>query len=194
MRTRIAQTLVAGWLATTVAGCGFIGVKGAGLDAPNKSSLNPNCTSPPYELPASCPLGGIGADIQTFNDSHLYAGSTVVIPGSTNFLAIMTSMGRVTSFEEHFHANPPLTDHEARVIAHAEVPADGKKLFTKTIAGRCVVLEYRSKVLRTMYGKPFSAALIVLRSDDPSALDQKNITKATISLTAPHSAASVTSC
>jgi hypothetical protein len=193
MRTP-APTLLATVLALTLAGCGFIGAKGPGLDKPSKSSLDPHCTVPPYELPASCPLGGIGADTLTFNDSHLYAGSTVVIPGSTNFLAIMTDKGRVVSFQEQFHATPPLSDHEARLVAHGEVPSDGRKLFTKTIAGMCQVVEYRSRILGRMYGKNFSAVLIVLRSADPNVFDNTNVATATISLAAPHSAASVKSC
>lgn len=194
MRTRVVQTLVTTGLALALAGCGLFGVKGAGLDKPTPSSLDPRCTAPPYELPASCPLGGIGADIQTFNDSHLYAGSTVVIPGSTNFLAIKTAVGRVTSFEEQFHADPPLNDHEARLVAHGEVPEDGKKLFIRTVGGMCQVVEYRSALLRKMYGKSFSAVLIVLRSADPTAFDRTNVATAMISLTAPHSRSSIKSC
>ena len=194
MKTRAAQILATTGLAMMLAGCGFFGVKGPGLDKGTASSLDPHCTTPPYELPASCPLGGIGADTRTFNDSHGYVGSTVVIPGTTNYVQVQTANGRVTSFVEQFHAIPPLNDHEARTVAHGEVPRDGKRLFIKTVGGMCEVVEYRSSRLRQMYGKPFSAVLIALRSGDPAVLDKKNIATATISLTAPHSASSITSC
>jgi len=179
VRTRAAQILATVGLAMTLAGCGLFGVKGPGLDTPRKSSLGQLCTTPPYELPPSCPLGGIGADLQTFNDSHLYAASTIVIPGSTNFLHITTSMGRVVYFQEQFHANPPLSDNEARLVADGEVPYDGKRVFLKTIRNECELVEYRSRRLHKQYA---------------SAYDRKNIATADISLIAPHSRASFKSC
>ena len=178
----------------TLAGCGLFGVKGPGLDKPPVSVLGKLCTTPPYELPASCPLGGIGADLRTFQDSHLYAGSTTVIPGSTNFLHITTSQGRVVYFQEQFHASPPLNDNEARLVADGEVPYDGKRVFLKTVGNECQIVEYRSKRLRKQYGAKFAGVLIVLRSADPSVLDRKNIATADISLVALHSRASFTSC
>lgn len=193
MRTRLPQILATTGLAMAVSGCGFFGVKGPGLDAPQKSSLQAECTTPPYELPPKCPLGGIGAALLTFKDSHLYAGSTLVIAGSTNFLNIKTSQDRVISFQEQFHANPPLSDREARLVADGEVPYDGKRLFLKDLAG-CQAVEYKSARLRKQYGKSFSAVLIVLRSLDKSTFDRTNVATADISLVAPHSAASVTSC
>ena len=180
-------------LAMALAGCGFFGVKGPGLDAPQKSSLEAECTTPPYELPPKCPLGGIGAELLTFKDSHLYAGSTLVIPGSTNFINIKTSQNRVVSFREQFHANPPLSDREARLVADGEVPYDGKRLFLKDLNG-CQAVEYTSARLRKQYGKSFSAVLIVLRSLDATTFDKTNVATADISLVAPHSAASLTSC
>jgi hypothetical protein len=194
VKSRLAKILGTGVLALTLTGCGLFGVKGPGLDNPTKNSLDPHCTTPPYELPKTCPLAGIGADTQTFDDSHLYVGSPTVIPGNTNFLAVQTTMGRVVSFEEQFHVTPPLSDHEARQVAHGEVPSDQKKLFIKNVGGMCQVVEYRSARLRRMYGKQFSAVKIVLRSADPTAFDKKNVTMATISLTSPHSRSSIKSC
>jgi hypothetical protein len=194
VRTRPAQILATAGLAMTLAGCGLFGVKGPGLDNPPVSSLGKLCTTPPYELPASCPLGGIGADLTTFKDSHLYAGSTTVIPGSTNFLHITTSAGRVVYFQEQFHANPPLNDNEARLVADGEVPYDGKRVFLKTVGSECQIVEYRSKRLHKQYGTKFAGVLIVLRSADPSVLDRKNIATADISLVTLHSRASFTSC
>lgn len=194
MIARAAQTLVVTGLALALAGCGLFGVKGPGLDKPTKSSLDPRCTAPPYELPSFCPLAGIGADTQTFNDSHAYVGHTAVIPGATNYLKIQITMGRIVAFEEQFHVAPPLADREARLVAHGEVPSDGRKLFTKTVGGMCQVVEYRSARLRRQYGKQFSAVLIVLRSADPTVFDKTNVTTADISLTAPHSRDSVKTC
>ncbi len=194
MIARAAQTLALAVLALTLAGCGLFGVKGPGLDTPTKSSLDPRCTLPPYELPSFCPLSGIGAELRTFTDSHAYVGSATVIPGNTNYLKVQTTMGRVVAFQEQFHVTPPLSDREARLVAHGEVPFDGRKLFTKTVAGMCQVIEYRSARLRQEYGKPFSAVLIVLRSADPAAFDKTNVTTADISLTAPHSADSIKTC
>jgi hypothetical protein len=195
MRTRAAaQTLGLIGLTMTLAGCGLFGVKGAGLDKPNPSSLDPHCTAPPKELPSACPLGGVGAETLTFNDSHLYAGSTVVIPGSTNFLNIKTTGGRVVAFQEQFHANPPLKDNEARLVADEEVPSDSKRLFVKRIGGSCEVVEYRSRILRKTFGKNQSAVLITLRSADPQVLDKTNVASATIELTSPHSSSAVTTC
>jgi hypothetical protein len=189
-----ALILAAVGLAMTLAGCGIFGVKGPGLDKGTPSSLDPRCTQPPFELPSFCPLAGIGADTQTFDDSHLYVGKTQVIPGNTNYLQVKVVMGRVVSFLEQFHVAPPLSDREARLVSHGEVPSDGKKLFTKNVAGMCQVTEYRSARLRQQYGKQFSAVLIVLRSADPSNFDKTSVTTANISLGAPHSAAAVTSC
>lgn len=194
MRTRAFRTVAAIVLAASLSGCGLFGVKGAGLDKGTPSSLDPHCTAPPFELPAGCVLAGIGADTRTFNDSHAFVGSKIVIAGTTNYLDVMTSMGRVISFQEQFHADPPLNDHEARIVAHGEVPYDGKKLFTKKVAGMCEIVEYKSARLRKMYGKAFSAVLLVLRSADPSAFDKTNVSIATISLTAPHSRSSIKSC
>lgn len=193
VRTRLPQILATTGLAMTLAGCALGGVKGPGLEAPNKNSLDAECTSPPYELPPKCPLGGIGADLLTFKDSHLFAGSTLVIPGSTNFLDIKLSQNRVVSFREQFHANPPLSDREARLVADGEVPYDGKRVFLTNPAG-CQAVEYSSARLRKQYGKSFSAVLIVLRSLDKTTFDKMNVATADISLVAPHSAASITSC
>jgi predicted small lipoprotein YifL len=194
VKRRVLPTLAAAGLAMTLAGCGLFGVKGPGLDGPAKNVLDPHCLTPPYELPAMCPLGGIGADTTIFNASHAYVGSQVVIPGSTNYLAVKIAQGRVTSFEEHFHADPPLSDREARRIAAAEVPSDSKRLWIKNVGTMCQVLEYQSKRLRQMYGRQFSAVLIVLQSADPNVLDKTNVAMARVSLAAPHSRSSVTTC
>jgi hypothetical protein len=191
---RALLSLAAAGLVITLTGCGLFGVKGPGLDGPSKNVLDPHCLTPPFELPAMCPLGGIGADTTTFNASHAYVGSPVVIPGSTNYLAVKTAQGRVTSFEEHFHADPPLSVREARRIAAAEVPPDSKRLWIKTVGTMCQALEYQSKRLRQMYGKQFSAVLIVLQSADPNVLDTTNVSMARVSLAAPHSSSSVTTC
>lgn len=188
------MSLATAGLAMTLAGCGLFGVKGPGLDGPSKNLLDPHCLTPPFELPANCQLGGIGADTATFNASHAYVGSQTVIPGSTNYLNVKTAQGRVTSFEEHFHADPPLNDREARRIAAAEVPSDAKRLWIKSVGTMCQALEYQSKKLRKMYGKPFSAVLIVLQSADPNAFDKTNVSMARVSLAAPHSSSSVTTC
>lgn len=194
MIARAAQTLAMAGLALTLAGCGLFGVKGPGLDGPTKSSIDPRCTQPPYELPSFCPLSGIGATTQIFDDSHAYVGHTLVIPGATNYLNVQTTMGRVVAFQEQFHVTPPLSDREARLVAHGEVPFDGRKLFTKNVGGMCQVVEYRSARLRQQYGKQFSAVLIVLHSADPTVFDKTNVTTADISLTAPHTADAVKTC
>ncbi|MGI8801339.1 MAG: hypothetical protein ACR2KV_04080 [Solirubrobacteraceae bacterium] len=194
MRTRAIQAAAAAVLATLLSGCGLFGVKGPGLGPVITSSVDAKCTAPPYELPPTCALGGIGAALQIFKDSHAYVGSTTVIPGSTNYVNVQTSMGRVTSFDEQYHADPPLSDHEARFVSRGEVPHDGRKLFIKTVDHKCQVVEYTSKALRKMYGKQFSAVLIVLRSTDPALFDKKAVSMASISLTAPHSAGTITSC
>jgi hypothetical protein len=191
--TRVAKTLAATGLVIALAGCGLFGVKGPGLQGKAKS-LDPNCSAPPYELAANCPLGGIGADVQIFDNFHAYVGSTQVIAGSTNYLNVKTAQGRVTSFVEQFHPSPPFSDREARLVADPEVPYDSKRAFVKTVGGMCEVLEYTSARLRKLYGKAFSAVRIVLQSPDPQNFDKTNVSMATISLTAPHSRASVNSC
>jgi hypothetical protein len=189
----VLKTLAATSLAILLAGCGLFGVKGPGLQG-KADSLDPHCAAPPFELPASCPLGGIGADVATFDNFHAYVGSTNVIPGSTNYLDVKTAAGRVTSFVEQFHPSPPFSDREARLVADPEVPYDGKRAFVKLVGGMCEVIEYTSTRLRQQYGKAFSAVRIVLRSPDPTTFDKKNVSMATVSLTAPHSRASVNTC
>jgi hypothetical protein len=191
--TRAAKTLAATGLVVLLAGCGLFGVKGPGLQG-TVTNLDPHCNAPPYELAPSCPLGGIGADVATFNTFHAYVGSTQVIPGSTNYLDVKTAQGRVTSFVEQFHPSPPFSDREARLVADPEVPYDSKRVFVKTVGGMCEVVEYTSARLRKQYGKAFSAVRIVLQSPDPQTFDKADVSMATISLTAPHSRASVTSC
>jgi hypothetical protein len=191
--TRLSRAVPAIGLALSLAGCGFFGVKGPGLQGTVKN-LDPHCNAPPFELPANCPLGGIGADVQTFDNFHAYVGSPTIIPGSTNYLQVKTAQGRVTSFVEQFHASPPFSDREARLVADPEVPYDSKRVFIKQVGGACEVIEYTSARLRRAYGRPFSAVRIVLRSADPNTFDKTNVTTAKISLTAPHSRGSVTSC
>jgi hypothetical protein len=194
MKTRAAQTLALVGLAVTLGGCGLFGVKGPGLGPVVQSPLAPDCQSPPYELPAHCPLVGLGATPVIFDAAHLYVGSTVVIPGTTNYLQVRTTNGHVSGFLEQFHASPPFDEHEAGFVSRAELPGDAKKLFAKTIGGRCQVLEYRSATLSRRLGTRESAGKIVLRSPNADAFDPNNIATATLELTTPHSGSTVTTC
>ena len=59
----------------------------------------------------------------------------------------------LSAFTEVYHASPPLTAGEAREETHGEMPYDAKKLFEKTIAGSCAIVEYKSHALSKLFGE-----------------------------------------
>jgi hypothetical protein len=172
-------------------GCGLFGVAGPGL-GPIGPQINPKCAGIPNQLAAFCPLAGIGATEQEFENAHPYVGSTVLIPGQTNYVDLHDTNGDVTSFVEQYHAKPPLIAGEAREETHGEMPPDAKKLFEKTIGTECQVVMYKSAALKKLFGGN-DAALVVLRSPG-ATFDQRNISTATISVTSPETRAQADSC
>ncbi len=163
-------------------GCGLFGVAGPGL-GPVGKQINPRCAAIPNQLASFCPLAGIGATEQAFEDAHPYVDSSVVIPGQTNYLSVHDMNGLVTSFVEQFHASPPLIAGEARQETHGEMPPDARKIFEKTVATTCAIVEYKSHALLKLFGNAGDAVIVELRSPGQSTFDSTNVTSATINVT-----------
>jgi len=173
-------------------GCGLFGVAGPGL-GPIGPQINPKCAGIPNQLALTCPLAGIGATEQEFDNAHPYVGSSVVIPGQTNYVSLHDTNGLVSSFVEQFHANPPLIAGEARQETHGEMPPDAKKLFEKTIGTGCQVIEYKSAALKKLFGAQEDGVVVVLHSKTDT-FDQNDVTSATINVATPETRAAATSC
>jgi hypothetical protein len=178
--------------ALLLSGCGLFGVAGPGL-GPIGPQINPKCAGIPNQLAASCPLAGIGASEQEFENAHPYVGSKVVISGQTNYLQLHDTNGLVSQFTEYYHASPPLMAGEARQETHGEMPPDAVKLFEKTIGTGCAVVMYESASLRKLFGVNGEAVLVELHSPD-GTYDPTNISSATITVTAKESRAAALSC
>jgi len=168
--------------AMLLSGCGLFGVAGPGL-GPVGSQINPKCAGIPNQNPSTCPLAGIGASEQAFENAHPYVGSTVVIPGQTNYLDLHDTNGLLSSFEEVYHASPPITAGEAREETHGEMPYDAKKVFEKTIAGSCALVEYKSHALAKLFDPEHDAVLIEMHSPTAGTYDPNDIASATITVT-----------
>ena len=65
------------------------------------------------------------------------------------------------------------------------MPPDARKIFEKTIGTSCAVVEYKSHALLKLFGAAGDAVLVKLVSPGTDAYDAKNITSATITVTAP---------
>jgi hypothetical protein len=190
-RIRAARVITLCGTAMLLQGCGLFGVAGPGL-GPIGPQINPKCAGIPNQLASFCPLAGIGATEQEFENAHPYVGSTVVIPGQTNYLDLHDTNGLVSGFTEQFHASPPLIAGEARQESHGEMPPDARKLFEKTIGTTCAVVEYESAALRKLFGVAGEAVLVELQSPASGAYDPNDIATATISLTTRETRAAAT--
>jgi hypothetical protein len=178
--------------ATLLSGCGLFGVAGPGL-GPIGKQINPKCAGIPNQNPASCPLAGIGGTEEAFENAHPYVGSTVVIPGATNYLNLHATNGLLSSFTEEYHANPQIMAGEAREETHGEMPYDAKKLFEKTIPGQCAIVEYKSAALAKLFDPEHDGVLIVLRSGGTdNTYTPKSVSSATISIVTPGTRSSTT--
>jgi hypothetical protein len=172
-------------------GCGLFGVAGPGL-GPIGPQLDPKCAGIPNQLARTCPLAGIGATEQQFNNAHPYVGSKIVIPGQTNYVNLRATNGLVSGFTEEFQAHPPLIAGEARQETHGEMPPDARKIFEKTIGTSCSVVLYKSHALLKLFGAAGDAVLVKLLSPGTDSYDPKNVTSATITVTAPVTRAAAT--
>jgi hypothetical protein len=190
-RTTVVRALTLGGAALLLQGCGLFGVAGPGL-GPIGPQLDPKCADIPNLLARTCPLAGIGATEQAFNNAHPYVGSKVVIPGQTNYVDLRATNGLVSGFTEQFHATPPLKAGEARQETHGEMPPDARKIFEKTIGTTCAVVEYKSHALLKLFGPSGDAVLVKLLSPGTDAYDPANITLATIAVGAPVTRATAT--
>ena len=72
------------------------------------------------------------------------------------------------------------------------MPPDARKIFEKTIGTSCAVVHYKSHALLKLFGPPGDAVLVKLLSPGTDAYDPKNITSATITVTAPVTRAAAT--
>jgi hypothetical protein len=177
--------------AMVLQGCGLFGVAGPGL-GPIGPQINPKCADIPNQLALTCPLAGIGATEQEFNNAHPYVGSSVQIPGQTNYVDLHATNGLVTGFVEQFHATPPLIAGEARQETHGEMPPDARKIFERTIGTTCAVVEYKSHALLKLFGPSGDAVIVVLHSAGTDTYDPKNVTSATLTVTSPVTRAAAT--
>ncbi|HWH10019.1 MAG TPA: hypothetical protein VG165_02745 [Solirubrobacteraceae bacterium] len=188
-RLRAARIITFCGAALLLQGCGLFGVAGPGL-GPVGKQINPKCAGIPNQNPPSCPLAGVGATEQNFENAHPYVGSTIVIPGQTNYIDLHDTNGLVSSFVEQYHASPPLIAGEARQETHGEMPPDARKIFEKTIGTGCSVVEYESAALRKVFGVAGEAVLVELKSPATSGgYDPSNIGTATITVTTRESRA-----
>jgi len=192
-RIPAARALTLGGTALLLQGCGLFGVAGPGL-GPIGPQLDPKCAGIPNQLDRTCPLAGIGATEQAFNNAHPYVGSKIVIPGQTNYVNLRATNGLVSGFVEEFQAHPPLVAGEARQETHGEMPPDARKIFEKTIGTTCAVVEYKSHALLKLFGPSGDAVFVVLHSPGVDSYDAKNVTSATITVTAPVTRAAATTC
>jgi len=174
-------------------GCGLFGVAGPGL-GPIGPQVDPKCAGIPNQLDRSCPLAGIGATEQEFNNAHPYVGSKIVIPGQTNYVNLRATNGLVTGFVEEFQAHPSYVAGEARQATHGEMPPDARKIFEKTIGTGCAVVEYKSHALLKLFGTAGDAVLVELHSPGTDAYDPMNVTSATITVTAAETRAAANTC
>jgi hypothetical protein len=174
-------------------GCGLFGVAGPGL-GPIGPQINPKCAGIPNQLGKTCPLAGIGASEQEFENAHPYVGSHIVIPGQTNYLQLHDTNNLVSAFTEFFHFSPPLMAGEARQETHGEMPPDAVKLFEKTIGTSCAVVMYESNDLRKLFGVNGEAVLVEFHSPGTDTYDPTDISSATISVTSKETRAAATTC
>jgi hypothetical protein len=174
-----------------LSGCGLFGVAGPGLGPPGPQ-LNPKCATIPNQLAAICPLAGIGATEQAFDNAHPYVGSSVVIPGQTNYVDLHDTNGLVSSFVEEYHASPQLIAGEAREETHGEMPPDAKKVFEKTVDATCALVEYTSVRLGKLFGPADDGVMVELHSPGPNNYDPTNVSSATITVVPPVTRAAAT--
>jgi hypothetical protein len=166
-------------------GCGLFGVSGPGL-GPIGKQINPKCAGIPNQNPPSCPLAGIGGSETAFENAHPYVGSTVVIPGATNYLDLHATNGLLSSFVEQYHANPQITSGEAREETHGEMPYDATKLFEKTVDGTCFIVEYKSAALAKLFDPEHDGVKIELHSGGTdNTYTPNSVSSATISVVPP---------
>jgi hypothetical protein len=190
-RSTAVRLIILSATAIAVSGCGLFGVAGPGL-GPVGKQINPKCAGIPNQNPASCPLAGIGATEQEFENAHAYVGSTVVIPGQTNYLDLHDVNGLVSSFVEEYHAIPQITAGEAREETHAEMPYDAKKIFEKTVDATCALIEYKSRALGKVFDPQHDAVLIELHSPGPDNYNPNDVSSATLTVAAPVTRAAAT--